>query len=413
MKREQHSNESEFLGENNKNNKAEETFHSSNPDGKKADVVDRKEENLRKSQRRKEDKIVTRIVAIVVLALVIVGGVFGFSTYRYVASSIKPLDPDNSKKVVVDIPSGSSNKMIGQILEDEKVIKSGMVFNYYTKFNNLTGFQAGKYQLSPDMTLDEIGELLQNGGLAADQADARLTIPEGYDIDQIGDTIEKHTGLKKKDFIALMKDEKFFDELLEQFPDLLTDASKSEGVRYRLEGYLFPATYDFYKGTSLETLVTEMVSATNNVLAGYYEQIENAGLNVHEVLTIASLVEKEGVTEDDRKKIAQVFFNRLEVGMPLQSDISILYALGVHKEMVLYEDLEVDSPYNLYKNTGYGPGPFDNPSEQAIKAVLEPTPNNYYYFVADLETGKVYYAENLDEHNKLVDEYVNKTNKTD
>ncbi|WP_207940930.1 UPF0755 protein [Enterococcus sp. DIV2402] len=413
MKREQHSNESKFLGKDDKNNRAEESFYSSNPDGKKVDAVEQKEDNSRKSQHRKEDKIVTRIVAIVVLALLIVGGVFGFSTYRYVASSIKPLDPDNSEKIVVDIPSGSTNKMIGQILEDEKVIKSGMVFNYYTKFNNLTGFQAGKYQVSPDMTLDEIGELLQGGGLAADQADARLTIPEGYDVDQIGDVIEKHTELKKKDFLALMKDEKFFDELLEQFPDLLTDASKSEGVRYRLEGYLFPATYDYYKGTSLETLVTEMVSATNNVLAGYYEQIEEADLNVHEVLTIASLVEKEGVTEEDRKKIAQVFFNRLATGMPLQSDISILYALGVHKEMVLYEDLEVDSPYNLYKNTGYGPGPFDNPSEQAIKAVLEPTPNNNYYFVADLETGKVYYAETLEEHNKLVDEYVNKTNKTD
>ena len=413
MKREQHSNESKFLGKDDKNNRAEESFYSSNPDGKKVDAVEQKEDNSRKSQHRKEDKIVTRIVAIVVLALLIVGGVFGFSTYRYVASSIKPLDTDNSEKIVVDIPSGSTNKMIGQILEDKKIIKSGMVFNYYTKFNNLTGFQAGKYQVSPDMTLDEIGELLQGGGLAADQADARLTIPEGYDVDQIGDVIEKHTELKKKDFLALMKDEKFFDELLEQFPDLLTDASKSEGVRYRLEGYLFPATYDYYKGTSLETLVTEMVSATNNVLAGYYEQIEKAGLNVHEVLTIASLVEKEGVTEEDRKKIAQVFFNRLATGMPLQSDISILYALGVHKEMVLYEDLEVDSPYNLYKNTGYGPGPFDNPSEQAIKAVLEPTPNNYYYFVADLETGKVYYAETLEEHNKLVDEYVNKTNKTD
>jgi UPF0755 protein len=413
LKREQHSNESKFLGKDDKNNRAEESFYSSNPDGKKVDAVEQKEDNSRKSQHRKEDKIVTRIVAIVVLALLIVGGVFGFSTYRYVASSIKPLDPDDSEKIVVDIPSGSTNKMIGQILEDEKVIKSGMVFNYYTKFNNLTGFQAGKYQVSPDMTLDEIGELLQGGGLAADQADARLTIPEGYDVDQIGDVIEKHTELKKKDFLALMKDEKFFDELLEQFPDLLTDASKSEGVRYRLEGYLFPATYDYYKGTSLETLVTEMVSATNNVLAGYYEQIEEADLNVHEVLTIASLVEKEGVTEEDRKKIAQVFFNRLATGMPLQSDISILCALGVHKEMVLYEDLEVDSPYNLYKNTGYGPGPFDNPSEQAIKAVLEPTPNNNYYFVADLETGKVYYAETLEEHNKLVDEYVNKTNKTD
>ena len=105
--------------------------------------------------------------------------------------------------------------------------------------------------------------------------------------------------------------------------------------------------------------------------------------------------------------IAQVFFNRLAIEMPLQSDISILYALGVHKELVTYEDLEVDSPYNLYKNTGFGPGPFNNPGTSAIEAVLNPLDNSYYYFVADLKTGKVYFSETLEEHNVLVEQYVN------
>lgn len=132
-------------------------------------------------------------------------------------------------------------------------------------------------------------------------------------------------------------------------------------------------------------------------------------MTVQEVLTLASLVEKEGSKEDDRKNIAQVFFNRLAVDMPLQSDISILYALGEHKELVTYEDTQVDSPYNLYVNTGYGPGPFNNPSEQSIKAVLEPTPNNYYYFVADINTQEVYFAETYDEHMRLVEKYVNNT----
>jgi len=93
--------------------------------------------------------------------------------------------------------------------------------------------------------------------------------------------------------------------------------------------------------------------------------------------------------------------------MPLQSDISILYALGVHKELVLFEDLEVDSPYNLYQNRGFGPGPFNNPSQQAIEAVLNPIENDYYYFVADIDTQEVFYAETLDEHNELVEKYVN------
>nr|WP_237579055.1 endolytic transglycosylase MltG [Enterococcus sp. CU12B] len=388
-------------------NSTEEPLHSSHAKKETEDTMDRKEKKSRRSQRRKEDRVVGRIVTIVVLTLVIVGGVFGFSTYRYVTSSLKPLDASNKETVVVNIPSGSSNKAIGEILESDKIIKSGMVFNYYTKFNNLSNFQAGKYKMSPSMTLDEIGELLQNGGLAADQADARVTVPEGYDISQIAETVAKATGLDKKDFLTLMEDEKFFNSLLEKYPDLLTDASKAKGVRYRLEGYLFPATYDYYEGMSLEALVTEMVNTTNNVLANYYDKINASDLNVQEVLALASLVEKEGQSEEDRKKIAQVFFNRLKVDMPLQSDISILYALGEHKEMVYYKDLEVDSPYNLYKNTGYGPGPFNSPSEQAIDAVLNPIPNDYYYFVADIDTQKVYYAETLDEHNKLVEEYVN------
>lgn len=366
-----------------------------------------KNRSSRRAQRKKEDKIVSRIALIIGLTLLVVGGVFAFSTYRYITTSLKPLDPDDSEIALVSIPTGSSNKTIGEILEDSEIIKSGMVFNYYTKFNNLSGFQAGKYQFSPDMTLDEIGERLQNGGLAADQADARITVREGLDVDQIGDIVEEETSISKDEFLTTLQDELFFEKLMERYPTLLTDTSKARGVNYRLEGYLFPATYDYYEGMTPETLISEMVTKTDEVLSDYYDQIEESDLNIHETLTLASLVEKEGTTEEDRKKIAQVFFNRLDIDMPLQSDISILYALGEHKELVLYEDLEVDSPYNLYKNTGFGPGPFDNPSEQAVQAVLDPIPNDNYYFVADLDTGDVYYAENLDDHNELVEKYVN------
>jgi UPF0755 protein len=369
------------------------------PSGEKAD-------NIRKLQRKREDRIVNRIVTIVVIALVVIGGVLGFSVYRYVTSSLQPLDPEKTEKVTVEIPSGSSNKMIGEILEKDKVIKSGMIFNYYTKFNNLTGFQAGNYQFSPSMTLDEISAQLQQGEGSV-TSDAKVTIPEGYDIDQIGDALAEATNISKDDFLALMKDDSFFDKMHEAYPELLDSAAKAEGVRYKLEGYLFPATYDYYKGNTLEDVVTQMIDKSNAVLSKYYDQIAEKEMTVQEVLTLASLVEKEGSKEDDRKNIAQVFFNRLAAEMPLQSDISILYALGEHKELVTYEDTQVDSPYNLYVNTGYGPGPFNNPSEQSINAVLEPTANSYYYFVADIKTQEVYFAETYDEHMRLVEKYVN------
>ena len=361
-----------------------------------------------KKRRQKEDKIVNRIATIVVLTLLVIIGISGFSFYRYVTDSLAPLDKNDKEVVFVEVPIGSSNKMIGNILEEHKVIKDGTIFNFFTKFNNYSGFQAGRYQFSPSMTLDEISQQLKEGGLAADQADARLTIREGYDIIQIGDILEKETSFKKEDFIALMKDDVYFDKLLQKYPELLTDASEAQGVRYRLEGYLFPANYDFFEGMALEDFVTQMLGKANEVLAGYFEAIEESEWNVHEVLTLASLVEKEGVEDKDRRMIAQVFFNRLAIDMPLQSDIAILYALGVHKELVTYADLEVDSPYNLYKHTGFGPGAFNNPGENAIQAVLNPEKNTYYYFVADLATGKVYLAETLDEHNRLVEQYVNK-----
>ena len=364
--------------------------------------------NQRRLQRSKEDKIVNKIVLIVVLVFLVIGGILGFSAYRYVTSSLQPLDPDDTEKVTIVIPSGSSNKAIGEILEDENIIKSGMIFNYYTKFNNLTGFQAGTYHFSPNMTLEAISEQLQNGEGSV-TSDAKVTIPEGFDVDQIGDALAEATNISKDDFLALMESDEFFEKMKETYPELLASAGDAQGVRYRLEGYLFPATYDYYTGNTLEEVVTQMVDKSNSVLSKYFDQIAQKEMTVQEVLTLASLVEKEGSKLEDRKNIAQVFFNRLAIDMPLQSDISILYALGEHKELVTYEDTQVDSPFNLYVHTGYGPGPFNNPSEEAIQAVLDPTPNNYYYFVADIQTQEVYFAETYEQHMKLVEQYVNNT----
>ena len=367
------------------------------------------ESNLKRAERRKEDRVVRKIVYILTIGILIVAGILAISGYNYVSAGLKPLDKNDKKLVQVEVPSGSSNRQIGDILEEGDVIRDGMVFNFYTKFKNLTNFQAGYYQFSPNMTLDQISKELQQGGSAEPLDDAsKLTVPEGYDVDKIASLVAKKTDFKKEDFIKVMKDEKFFDLLKAQYPDLLTDAGNAKDVRYRLEGYLFPATYNVHKNRSLEDLVTQMVDTTNQILTPYYSQIKEKGLNVQEVMTLASLVEKEGVTQSDRKKIAQVFFNRIEAQMPLQSDISILYALGEHKEVVTIKDTEVDSPYNLYTNTGYGPGPFDNPSQEAIQAVLDPTENDYIYFVADISTGKVYYAKTYEEHMELVEKYVNK-----
>lgn len=363
----------------------------------------------RKDLLKKEDKIVGKIILVIALTLLIIGCVFGFTVYRYIDSGLKPLDPENEQLVSIEIPSGSSNKQIGEILEQDHIIKSGIVFNYYTKFKNMTGFQAGFYQLAPNMTLDEIGKELQEGGTSepTEVADGKITIPEGFDAEQIAERVAKITGKDKQEFLDLLKNEAFFTELTQKYPDLLESAAKAENTKYRLEGYLFPATYDYYKDMSLKDLIIQMVDKTNTVLQPYFSTIKQQNHTVQEIMTLASLIEKEGVSESDRKNIARVFYNRIDIGMPLQSDISILYALDEHKEFVSYEDTAVDSPYNLYTNKGYGPGPFNSPSEAAIQAVVEPAENDYYYFVADISTGEVYFAKTYEEHMELVQKYVN------
>lgn len=366
-------------------------------------------EDTKKQTRKKEDRIVSKIVLIIATVLTLVMLIFGFTFYKYVNDGLQPLNSKDTKLVQVYIPADSSNKKIANILEDSKVIKSAMVFNYYAKFKNLSDFQAGYYQMAPNMTLDEIGGLLRGGGTAEPTkiADAKVTIPEGYDIEKISEAVAENTSFKKDEFIALMKNEDFFNTMKQKYPELLESAAEAQGVRYRLEGYLFPATYDYYKDMKIEDFVEQMVAKTNSVMEPLTARVHARDMTVQQVLTLASLVEKEGVKEEDRKKIAQVFYNRIAANMPLQSDISILYSLGEHKEVVTYKDLEVDSPYNLYKNTGYGPGPMDSPGEEAINAVLNPTDNNYLYFIADISTGNVYFSETYEQHQELEDKYIN------
>lgn len=358
----------------------------------------------RQEIRKKENSIVRRIVTILLVVFAIVAIITGISLWNFWESGQKPLDTSNSKTELVEIPLGSSNKQIAGILEKDKIIKSAVVFNYYMKLNNKSGFQAGFYKLAPNMTLDKIAKKLTDG----DSEKQTLLVPEGYSADQIAATVEKDTPYTSDEFLAVLKDKKFFSELLKDFPKLLTSANAAKDERYKLEGYLFPATYTLTPGSDAEGLVYQMVQKSDEVLSQYYDEIAAQKLTVHQVLTLASLVEKEGVKDEDRRNIAGVFFNRLATDMPLQSDISILYAKNEHKVNLTVEDTQVDSPYNLYIHKGYGPGPFNNPSENAIKAVLYPAGNDYYYFVADVETGQVYFAQTFEEHNALVAQYVNK-----
>ncbi|WP_225418542.1 endolytic transglycosylase MltG [Loigolactobacillus iwatensis] len=345
-----------------------------------------------------EKKIVDRIVywiagiLVVLIILVILVGM------QYFHSSLQPYDKNATRPVEVSIPVGASNKEIGAILQKDKVIKSGTVFSYYVKTHNYASFQAGYYSLKPSLSLAQVTKKLSDGGEMSSKY--HILVGEGTTIDQIGDQIAKATPYSKKEFLALMKNQTYVQTLEKKYPQLLTSSMASKNVRYHLEGYLFPATYNYYEGLTLKTLVNSMVAKTNTVMKPYYSQIKAQNLTVQKVLTLASLVEREGVTSADRKKIAGVFFNRIDTKMPLQSDISVMYALNTHKKHLYNKDTAVKSPYNLYKNKGYGPGPFNSPSASSIYAVMHPADRaqNYLYFVANLKTGKVYYSQTFEQH---------------
>lgn len=355
-------------------------------------------------QNNKNNKLfANRIVRGVLLLIVVLLVVIGIIGHHYFETAKEPLNPNSNKVIEVKVPIGSTTKQIGSILESKNVIKSGFVFDYYVKAKKYGQFKAGYYELKPSMTLKQIALKLQKGGESQSRSSGKVLVREGVTASQIGDVIQKNTKFKKKSFLALLNNKTFLNELKGQYPDLLGSAMDAKKVRYKLEGYLYPATYTVAKKSTLKQLVTSMVMKTDEMLKPYYAQISKNGWTVQKVLTLASLVEREGVTDSDRKKIAGVFENRLDKNMKIQSDISVLYALGKHKKTVTYKDLKVDSPYNLYTNTGVGPGPFNNPSIDSIEAVLNPTDRdkNYLYFIANIKTGKVYYSQTYGEHQKL------------
>ena len=378
----------------------------------------------RNQKRNKNNRRAGRIARNIIVLLILILSLAGFFGYRYVSDAVGAKDVKSTKFISVEIPENSGNSYIGQLLESAGVIKSGKVFNYYTKFKNISNLKSGYYNLQPSMTMDEIIEALQKKGSDKPQEPSLGTVlvKEGYTIEQIAKAVEvnssakkgKHssTGLKAKDFLKLMKDDVFLTKMKAKYPTLLANLPKDTDAKYVLEGYLFPATYNIHDDTTVESLAEEMLSTMDTYLSPYYATISSSDHNVNEILTLASLVEKEGATDDDRKNIASVFYNRLDSDIALQSNIAVLYALGkLGQETTLNDDAtidtNIDSLYTDYVHKGLMPGPVDSPSLSAIEAVINPSSTKYMYFVADVSTGNVYFAESYEEHQHNVETYIN------
>ncbi|MFD0943518.1 endolytic transglycosylase MltG [Savagea faecisuis] len=355
--------------------------------------------------RKKEARTVRKVVTFTAIAFLSIGLLISAILYFYVKGGLKAYDAKDDSEITVEIPIGSGLTLISKKLEEAGVIKDARIFKYYAKFNNESQFQAGTYQLTKSMTPDELIESLKTGKVYRKPV-FTMTIPEGLTIEQIGEVVEKNTAITKEEFVSYVNKPETINHLMELYPNIVTEEVKNEQIRTPLEGYLFPATYPFYEeNPSVEDIVLTMMEGTAMNVTPYLDYLESKDKTVHWLLTFASLLEREATATADRESIASVFYNRLEADMPLQTDPTVLYALGEHKDRVLYKDLEIDNPYNTYRNKGLPPGPIAAPGQSSIEAVTDPADTNYLYFLADKD-GNNHFTDSYEQHLINRDKYI-------
>lgn len=359
----------------------------------------------RMRERKKEVKVVRKIVLAITLFILIIGLIGGIFTYNFIKGGLQAFDPDSEEVIEVEIPIGSGLDSISKYLEKAGVIKNARLFKYYAKFNNESNFQAGTYNLSKSMTPDELIQSLKTGTVYREPV-FTMTIPEGLTLEEIAKIVEEKTSISSEDFLAYVNSAETIEVLMDKYPLIITEEVKGEHVKYPLEGYLFPATYPFYEESpTVETIVNEMLQATSTNVTPYMDFLEQNEKSVHWLLTFASLLEKEATAQSDRETIASVFYNRLAVDMPLQTDPTVAYAHGEHLERTLYKDLEIDDPYNTYKYKGIPPGPIAGAGKSSIQAVVDPSKTKYLYFLAGKD-GVNHFAVTYEEHLANRDKYI-------
>lgn len=309
------------------------------------------------------------LVGAVVLIGIIAVAVFSFYN-MYVERASEPVEPGSTVIISVTIPSGAGTGRIAEILMENGLIKNTAVFKLKSKSKEYDGkYQAGHYSLSPGMTMDEIMVLLLSG-----KADTiRFTIPEGYDIKRVAEKLSAE-GLIDADAFMSEIENGVFDY------DFLADAPAGPE---RLEGFLFPDTYEIFAMADEHDIIDKMLYQFSKVFTKESEtRAQELGMSVRELITLASIIEREAQVSEDRPVIASVFYNRLKIGMPLQSCATVQYVLGEQKPVLSIEDTRIESPYNTYLISGLPPGPIASPGAESIQAALYPADTQYLFFLA-------------------------------
>lgn len=309
----------------------------------------------------------------------------------------------NAKPKLISIEKGDNFYNISNKLKKNNLIKSEIFYKIYLKITKPNGLTVGNYELNETMDTKKIIEILSDS--KNQKIDTiRITFREGLNIRGIAQTVEEKTNIKKEDFINKVSDKKYIKSIQKDYW-FLTDDIYNEKIYYPLEGYLFPDTYEFEKKElSSEKIIKKMLDNTSSKLKKYKDKFTNNTLTIHEILTLASLIEQEAVTKEDRALVAGVFYNRLKINMSLGSDVTTYYAAKKSlKESLTKDELTDCNGYNTRCLTmkGLPVGPIANPSLTSIEAALNPTANEFYYFVADTSK-KVYFNKTINEHNQTI-----------
>ena len=318
-----------------------------------------------------------------------------------------------SEPVVVEIKEGSIYS-IGNILYENNLIHNVLIYKIYVKLNNISDLKASTYEFNRNMKLTEIVDLMRKGN-SYNPDQITITFKEGLNVRKIARVVSENTNNSYDDFINVMNDKEYIDMLINKYW-FLTDSIKNTKIYYPLEGYLFPNTYAFLnKNVTVKEIIETMLDETGRQLDKYKDKIESSELGVHNIITLASIVELEGASADDRASVAGVFYNRIKDGWVLGSDVTTYYYLKIDdfKQSLngnpnLYT---CDNAYNTRCTSfvGLPVGPVSNPGHESIEAVINYKPHNYYYFVADCK-GKTYLNKDANGHYNTIQRLKNENN---
>lgn len=341
-----------------------------------------------------------RIIPILIILIMIAG--IGLCYYMTLPVQNK------SEEVKFTINSGETSKAIIKNLKDEDLIKNELFAYLYVKVNKLSDYKAGDFTLNKNMSLRKIFETISDSSKAKGKTKT-ISFPEGKNMRGIINIIVNNTDIKEEEILAKLQDQDYLNGLIKDYW-FLTDEILHPAIYYSLEGYLAPDTYEIKKDATIEDIFKVMLDEEGKKLEPLKAQIDSSNMSVHKIITIASIAELEGKSLEDRKNIVGVFFNRLNTGMSLGSDVTTYYGAKVDmSERDLYQS-EIDDPnaYNTRPASAAGGlpiGPICNPSKDAIDAVINYTPNDYFFFVSD-SSGKVYFTKTDAEHQQIINQLI-------